>query len=216
MLTIRPALKALLILILLWMAMHRIKAQQMPVELMPGNDRIYYQHNIAIPLEPGSKYGFFHTASFHSDHADKRSNEVMGQAYLTYAAKPSLRIALGGFHATAPGTSGSFAIHWSHKWDRVLLLLAPRIDLRRTPSLELMGMIEYAPRSFQLNGPYARFQFMVNGRPERHNRSYRYLRIGWAFGATRLGVALNMDSYGPCRHTLANWGVFFRRHLGST
>lgn len=183
---------------------------------MPGNDRIYYQHNIAIPLEPGSRHGFFHTASFHTDLGDKLNNEVMGQAYLTYTIKPALRIALGGFHATVPGTSGSLALHWSHKWERLLLLLAPRMDLRKAPSLELMGMLEYAPRPLQRNGPYARFQFMFNARPERHNRSYRYLRIGWAFGATRLGVALNMDSYGPCRNTLANWGVFFRCILGGS
>lgn len=214
MLTIRPAPKAVLFMIVLWYAMHQIKAQQMPVELMPGYARIYYQHNIAIPLEPGSKYGFFHTASFHTDQGDKLNNEVMGQAYLTYVPKPSLRIALGVFHATAPGTSGSFAIHWWHKWERLSVLLAPRIDLRTAPSLELMGMVEYAPKDLRSNGPYARFQFMINGRPDQHNRSYRYLRIGWAFGATRAGVALNMDAYGPCINTLANWGVFIRRHLG--
>ncbi len=187
--------------------------QVVPVEGMVGGRNLYYQHGVVRALREGSPFGFSHVASFHAFHDPGLPPEAMGQAYLTYGIRGPLRVAVGGFYASGPGFRPALALQWSHRWERINVLLVPRADLRARASVELMGMVELVPRQGDRSGPYARLQAMLNAGPVHHNRSYVYYRLGWALGATRFGLALNMDSFGACRTTHANAGVFVRQHF---
>lgn len=209
----RPVWPSLLVVLAIMLMALRADGQAWPVEVMPGNTALYYQHSLARPLHEGGRMGVSHAASFHAFHERTLPPEVMGQVHLTYALRPSLRLALGGFYASGPGFGPSVGLQWMRRWERFHVLVSPRADLRTRTALELMAQVEYSPRPGDRSGPYARLQVMVNGGPEHHNRSYRYLRLGWALGASRFGLALNLDNYGPCACQRTNWGVFLRQVL---
>jgi hypothetical protein len=137
----------------------------------------------------------------------------MMQAYLTYSASPLVKVAVGTFYASGPGFRPALALQIARRYKNSFLLVVPRIDLIKAPSLEVMALVEYTPRLNEKFLAYTRFQIMSNALPGSHNRSYQNARAGLQYKKTQFGLALNVDEYGAERDTYFNLGVFLRYDL---
>ena len=188
-----------------------VHGQIIPVEAMLGHKNYYYQHSFSRPIT-GTKLGFFHTSSFYHFNREK-TNEIMSQAYVTYALNPSFKLAVGSFYASAPGFRMSAAIQVVKKMRDVTFVFVPRFDLKKNASAEIMTFVEYRPLIKKSVRLYTRAQAMSNYGPENHNRSYQNFRIGIDFNKTQFGLALNVDEYGKEIQTARNFGIFIRHEL---
>lgn len=189
----------------------QVHGQVIPVEAMLGHQNYYYQHSFSRSITD-TKLGFFHTSSFYHFHHAKK-NEIMSQAYVTYAFHPSVKLAVGSFYSSVPGFKVSMAIQVVKKMPDVTFVFVPRFDVRKNASAEIMTYIEYRPLIKKFVRLYTRAQAMSNYGPENHNRSYQNFRIGIDFKKTQFGFALNVDEYGKEVRTARNLGVFIRYEL---
>jgi hypothetical protein len=187
-------------------------SQPVPVEVMAGSKYYWYQHSVARQFSPQSKVGFFHVSSLHMFYEKHQVDEIMSQSYLTYSVSHGIALAAGSFYATGAGFSPSLALQLVKKTDDLLILLVPRVDLKRNRSYEAMAMMEYRPMFTEKIGFYSRIQLMSNFAAH-HNRSYQNFRIGISIRNIQAGFALNLDEYGKETKTLHNFGLFVRTEL---
>lgn len=188
-------------------------AQDIPVEVMVGNRNYYYQHSFHRIVHAPMRIGFFHTASLYHYFDKDQKAESMMQAYLTYSASPSVKVAVGTFYASGPGFKPALALQIARRYKNSFLLVVPRMDLTNAPSFEVMALVEYTPRLNEKLLAYTRFQIMSNALPGTHNRSYQNARAGVQYKKAQFGLALNVDEYGAERDTYFNLGVFLRYDL---
>lgn len=190
-------------------------AQTIPVEVIYSSKDYRYQHFFFNELKPASHFGFFHTTSMYIFHDKDRATELMSQSYVTYKINPSLTALVGTFYASIPGFTPSGSLQYKYAQKNLLVLVAPRIDLRTNLSYELLTLAEFRPLISKSLHLYSRLQLLGNFRHTTHNRSYQNLRIGVGNKRTQGGFALNYDQYGSEVHTVISIGIFLRHELGN-
>lgn len=201
------------IMLVIWCLALTATAQPFVAEPMVGDKNYYYQHTMATKFTEASRVGFFHTSSLHYMYVENEKDELMSQSYLTYQALKNVKVAGGVFYATNPGFTPSLALQYTFHLGLLRGIIAPRVDLKRNGSFEIMMAGEYiAPVSKQLEF-YARAQFMSNMDRIDHNRSYQYFRAGLKRNRTVFGIAMNIDERGGELQTQRNYGIFIRYHF---
>ena len=196
-------------------------SQNIPVEAMIGNKSYWYQHILMRKFSSESKVGFFNVSSMYAFYDDSKRNELMSQSYLTYSVVNWMTVSIGSFYSSKPGFSPSFAIQFIKKKNNFFLLAVPRIDLKKQPTYDAMVMAEFKPPLSERTTLYFRIQLMSNYNSSSqvkelsysHNRSYQNFRAGIGIKKIQLGVALNVDEYGPSSKAFLNAGAFVRTEL---
>lgn len=181
-----------------------VMSQRFSAELMAGNRNYWYQHTLNQAIGDSTKWQFFHTSSFNVFYAPTEF-EVMSQSFVNYQLTRRWKAGIGTFFTTAAGFNPSFSMQYAMKTPRLLIVISPRTDLRKSPNGELMFLFEW--RSKRL---YFRFQLMENMGAKGHNRSYQLLRFGWRMNYLMIGPSINVDYYGGDFTSYANAGVFLR------
>jgi hypothetical protein len=191
-------------------------AQPVSLELMPGQDHIFFQPAFSTKMSDHSKFGFVQVASYINRYhtaAGKAgaANEIMNQAYASMAAGKSLSLLTGFFYTNATGITPSAAIQFVHSFKNGTIVLVPRADIRRKANVEMMAMLEYTAALSVSTKLYTRLQVMSNAGPKGHNRSWQRIRVGLERKGTQIGIGLNLDEYGKGNQPKLNAGVFVRR-----
>jgi hypothetical protein len=188
------------------------RTQSVALEGMAGHHSAWYQQTAAGTLSDSSQWGFFHVSTLRSGYS-RTDYEIMTQSYLTFSPAPWLRLNAGTFFADAPGLSPSASLHFQYKGRHFSLLVVPRSDIRRHPSVDLMTLVEVECRISAKWHFYAKIQLLEGRSGNSHGRSYHYLRVGLSKGDFRTGLALNLDAYGKEREYVWNAGLFVRKQL---
>lgn len=209
-------MKKCLILLLLFWCSHRLGAQNF--EFMLGVRNLGYQHAFTKNAGKESRFGITHIASVLvplklTEGGGKSANEVMNQGYLRFRINKFLSINAGGFYANSNGLRPSVALGYIFTGPQLLMLMQPRVDITKSPSFELFGLVEWRPiLSKHLLG-YTRLQFMSNHGNSSHNRSYQQLRVGLEVRSVQFGIGFQADEYGRNFSTRYNTGLFIRRQF---
>ncbi len=186
-----------------------------PIEVMFGNEEIYFLGILNLPFEKGTKLGYFGVASALVPYENGRSNnEIVISNALTYSLSQKWYATAGlQFHyskGAVPFTGFQF-FSANPTW---LFLFSPNMQLAPSINFETVGIVEYKPKLSEGLRLYSRFQGIYNQNLDdgAHERSLLYLRAGISLKRTSFGVGLNIDSYGPERQSEQNYGVFIN-HL---
>lgn len=193
-----------------------VHAQNIPVELMAGNEYLNYQHSIHRKTSVGSRFGWTHITNMvkrYQTQTNKggRPNEMMNQGYLTAMIHPKITIMGGFFYTPVTDVKISLVTQFTHKTKNWFMIVSPRFDAGKKNSYELFGLLEYQPSLTNKTKLYSRFQFMTNHGNEGHNRGYQQLRIGLDKKAVQFGIGIIIDQYGPTTEITTNSGVFIRK-----
>jgi hypothetical protein len=193
------------------------KTQNNPIEILAGHDNLFYQHNLSIPIRPGSKLSLVHVMNAmipYQKTAGKKTKpgELMNQLYAGYALHSSIKLLTGFFYSNATDYRSSIAISFSKKNKQVFYLISPRIDYSKTISYEIFALIEYRFKFNKNLTGYSRFQTMYN-RSKDHNRSYQRMRLGLDFNTAQIGIGTNLEAYGIEHRIVTNHGIFLRKLL---
>lgn len=182
-------------------------AQPLPLEIMTGNKNYYQQFSYSKVLYK-SHLGFFNTSSLLFMYKEGGKSELMSQSYITFRIMEDLKLGTGVFYASVPGLNPSFNLAYSKSFKSLSVIVSPRMDIKRSPSYDLMSALELR-HTFQNNFKgFLRIQTMFNYTGVKHNRSYQYLRIGIGEKDKQFGFAVNLDYYGTNYKRNINIGIF--------
>lgn len=184
--------------------------QVVPVELVFGHHNYYYQHSLSKQLPDDSPIGFFHTSSLLIPYDKEKGNEIMSQSYATCKINGLFTGGIGTIYVPVTRFRPSVFLQFLKQGKRATVLVFPRADIWRHPSLELMGFVEYLPVIAHKIQLYTRIQLMTTWTLSEHSRSYQYLRLGVHLGKLQCGIAINYDGYGENKMTRSNYGGFVR------
>jgi hypothetical protein len=209
-------MKKKLLLSLLSCCFLRLSAQNF--EFLAGHRNLTYQHAFTKNASNASRFALTHIASVlvpvrQTERGRKLGAELMNQGYLKFRIYKSLSLNAGGFYANSSGLKPSVAISYMVTRPHFLMIIQPRTDVVRSPSIELFGLFEWRPVLTKHLLLYTRFQFMSNSGTCFHNRSYQQLRIGFEVRALQFGMGFQADEYGRSFSTRYNSGFFIRRQF---
>lgn len=185
-----------------------------PVELMFGNEELYYLTILNLPFEK-SRFGYFGVASALVPYdTESANNEIVINNALTYRFVPKMYATMGlQFHYAKGAVPfiGFQVFSASPTW---LVLFNPVFQLAPTVNLETVGVLEYKPLLSKGLRFYSRLQGIYNKNLDDgiHERSLIYVRAGFSVGKMSFGVGLNIDFYDDERRSERNYGVFIN-HL---
>ncbi len=193
-------------------------AQPINLEVMAGNDYLFYQHLIAKKFAAQSPFGFMHIANVSNRYQTDikkggRPNEVMNQVYITSALNKHFTLLTGIFYNHVTGIRASAGIQFAMPFKNGLFVTVPRADIEHRGSVEMMSMLEYQPAITKTVKLYSRLQVMSNYGAFRHNRSYQRLRLGINLKGVQFGAAMNLDEYGKESKLYFNTGIFIRKEI---
>lgn len=210
-------MKAYTFFILLLIQGGAVIGQPMQMEVMGGNNYLFYQHNLSKQFA-GSSFGVKHIASMVGWYNSKeeiggKPHEFMNQVYLSVKLNSYFTLMGGTFFTAVTGMRGSSAVQFAVKRPNLLVIVTPRADIIEKGAFDVFSLIEYTPYLTDSISLYIRFQSMFNFGPENHNRSYQQLRVGLLKKKTQVGLALNLDQYGERMDLYYNFGFFIRRDI---
>ena len=207
----------LLALLPLCLLCHALCGQQLapkvpiPVEFMPGNDRMFFQMVVKRKFSPESNFGFLSVSSFSAGYDGQMEDLDMAlPVILNYGIYKGFGLVGGasinnvvGF-APLLGAQHSFA---NKEWVAVTVA---SVFLNSKRNIELLGIYEYKPSISQKTALYTRLQFLYvhNSRDNLHARSFLQLRAGLKMNALNFGLGANLDQYGPEKTFKPNYGIF--------
>lgn len=188
----------------------------LPVEVLSGNHRLYFQLLVNKPFTPASRFGFFNVTTYTGDYTnDPTENEFVSLSNVSYTFVKHLSATLGAtmnFRMGLRPFTGLQLVHTDRRW---LVLITSNLYLSGDRNLEALGILEFKPRLTVSTDLYTRLQVFHNQNlsKEAHDRSYLYLRTGITRGAYSFGAGANLDRYGADFRLKENYGAFLIARL---
>jgi hypothetical protein len=183
----------------------------LPVEFMPGNNRMFFQLVVKRSFFPESKFGFLSISSFATGYNNDLEDVDMAIPVLTtYSITKGFGL-VGGItinnktgYTPLLGAQHSFV---NKEWVAVTIA---SVFLNTSKNLELFGIYEYKPSITPKLNLYNRIQFLYIHNPmeNSHARSFLQLRTGLKIQALNFGLGANLDQYGPAKTFKPNYGIF--------
>lgn len=189
-----------------------IKAQPSPIELTVGHK--YGSVNFAFNknFSQGSRLGFFHMNTVQFSYKDDSQNSFILQDLIYVETIKNLRVATGiayskgGFNPTA-------GLQYIYSGKKVMVLIAPRINIESDPSYDIMTILQYKPAINDRLKLFTRVQMLNVFGSEGNIKSYQWFRLGLEIKGIQFGLAANMDENGPNPSIETNFGVFVRKDI---
>ncbi len=191
------------------------KKPPIPVEIMFGNEEIYYLTILNLPFETGSRFGYFGVASALVPYENGRSNnEIVFNNAMVYSLRSKIYTTAGLQFHYAKGAVPFTGLQFFSADPTWLVLFNAVFQLAPTVNFETVGVVEYKPVLSKSLRLYSRLQGIYNQNLEDsiHERSLLYLRAGVSVGQTSFGAGFNADFYGSERRSERNYGIFIH-HL---
>ncbi len=214
---IQPLLGSLMILISLKsFAQEAPLSPPVPVELLFGNNRIFFQSLVSKPFVPDSRFGLFTIATFQAGYKNEPD-----QFELAIPVQVSYRI-WKGFGAFAGAAMNSKSgIHpvigpqYVLASRKLLIVINGRYLLSGEHNYEGFAMVEFKPKLSDTWSLYSRVQgfYSYNTEGGFHDRSFYYLRLGLQNKNFSFGPAANLDAYGPDKFLKDNYGIYLSWQL---
>lgn len=207
--------KILLVVVLLMG--RELHAQSGSAEFLAGHSYLHYQHSIHKSIRPGSVMGWQHIATLikHYETDPEKGglpDEVMNQFYLSVRVARGISLKGGLFYTNATGFKPSVSAQFTFSKKDWMMVLAPRMDIKKNPSYELFVVSGYSPDISRTWKLYFRIQAMSSV-GKFHNRSYQLIRAGFSHKRMQFGAGFNSDFYGRSGIMHTNAGLFVQMSL---
>ncbi len=209
-------MKKLPLLLFCFLLLQKSGAQKGSAELMTGHRYLHYQHTLAQPLSSQSRLGWQHIATLIKRYQPVKgkqghTDELMNQAYLSFALSKVLSAKGGLFYTNAGGYKPSVGLQavFVHQYGSIVL--SPRVDVVREPAYELFVFSENTLPVSKKVHLVARLQAMSNASKKQHNRSYQLIRLGVERNNLQFGAGLTLDQFGTSKAVHCNAGLFIRK-----
>jgi hypothetical protein len=197
---------------LVFLNLNVIKAQPVPVELMMGNKYGTVNLVYAKNFSQTSKLGFFHMNTVQFDYKDKLKNGFIIQDLLFVEAVKNLRVA-GGVVYNNGGFNPTVGLQYVYGGKKVFFLCAPRINIEKEESYDIMTTIQYKPEISERVKLYTRLQLLNVFDKGGNIKSYQWIRLGLEVRGIQFGLAADVDEYGPNPSATSNFGIFIRKEI---
>jgi len=184
----------------------------LPVEVMPGNNSLYFQMVVVKNFSPESKFGFFSVATFKVPWEDLSQVDITLPVQVNYTFWKGFGAVAGGRINNIIGFDPMVGLQHKYASKKVLAVTVASFFLNENNDAELFGLYEYKPPINEKWSFYSRLQFIyVYGLGDnQHGRSYLYLRAGVKRNALAFGLGTNLDRYGENKIFKDNYGVFVK------
>jgi hypothetical protein len=189
-----------------------IRAQPSPIELAIGHQYGTVNFVFNKSFSQGSRLGFFHMNTVQFNYKDDTQNSFLLQDLLFVETFKNLRVATGivyskgGFNTTA-------GLQYLFSGEKIMVLIAPRVNIESDPSYDIMTIIQYKPKLNDNLKLFSRVQMLNLFGSEGNIKSYQWFRAGLELKGIQFGLAANMDEYGPNPSIETNFGLFIRKEI---
>lgn len=204
--------KTYLIFLLLLLNANGINSQPVPVELAIGHK--YGSVNLVFNRNFSSKsrLGFFHMNTVQFYYTDKTKNSFLLQDLLYVEIVKNLRVASGVVYSKG-GFNPTAGLQYIFSGQKLMVLIAPRVNIESDPSYDVMTIIQYKPEISDRIKLFTRIQALNLFGSEGNIKSYQWMRIGLEIKKIQFGLAANLDEYGPKPSIETNFGLFVRKEI---
>lgn len=187
----------------------------LPIELMPGNNSLYFQMVVKKKFSPESKFGFFSVATYTVAWDDFSDVNITLPAQVNYSLGKGFALMAGGRINNVVGFDPMAGFQHNYASRQILAVTVASLFLNENSDCEIFGLYEYKPPLSEKWSLYTRLQLLyVYGLDDhQHGRSYLYLRAGVKRGPLAFGLGTNLDQYGPDKVFKDNYGVFVKWDL---
>ncbi len=203
--------------ILLFGALEAVHGQApdppIPVEMLVGHERLYFQLVVKKQFSPASRLGFFTVATYTASYRNEQSdNSITIPVQVSYALGKGFGVMTGTDINSVAGFAPVVGPQYNFASRQFLAVTVASFFLNEDSDFKIFGLYEYKPPLGAGWALYNRLQFIYNVSLSdgTHNRSYLYLRSGLKRGSFIFGLGANLDQYGPKRKFKDNYGLFVR------
>lgn len=184
-----------------------------PVEILVGHDRLFFQSLVSKPFVPGSRFGLFTIATYHAGYDnDPDKNELAIPFQVSYTFWKGIGAYAGVAINSNSGMHPVIGPQYVKASKQLLIVVNGRYFLTEDYNLEAFGLVEYKPELNATWSLYSRVQglYSYNTVGEFHDRSFYHMRLGLMRKNLSFGPGINFDLYGPDKTLKENYGVFVR------
>jgi hypothetical protein len=182
-----------------------------PVEIMAGNNRLFFQMVVKKKFTPDSKFGFLSVSSFSTSYENVMNDlDLAIPVLINYNIYKNFSLVGGSTINNKVGFSPLMGAQHSFSNKEWVVVTIASLFLNSSKNMELFGIYEYKPQISPKSNLYTRLQFLYihNIRENYHARSFLQLRTGLKFNAFNFGLGANLDQYGPEKTFKPNYGIF--------
>ncbi len=189
-----------------------VKAQPYPVDVTFGNKYGSVDFIFNKTFNENSRFGFFHLNTLEFNYTDANKNSIILQDLIFMETIKNLRIAAGAAYSKV-GISPTASLQYIYGSKKTFILIAPRINIEKDPTYNVMTILQYKPKINDKLNLYARIKLLNIFDADGNIKSYQWLRLGLDVKVVQFGLAFNLDEYGPNPKVSNNYGVFIRKEL---
>ena len=195
-----------------WLIPELAVSQPIPVEWAMGNT--YGTVNLVLfkNFTRESKFGFFHMNTIRFNYTDHSQNDFILQDLAYAEIVKNIRIT-GGVIYSPSGFNPTAGMQYVHVGEKLLFLLAPRINIEPDPCWDVMTIVQFRPALSQRTKLYTRLQLLNLFDRNGNINSYQWMRLGLEIHGIQFGLAFNLDEYGPHPSVKTNLGAFIRKEI---
>jgi len=182
-----------------------------PVEIMAGNNRLFFQMVVKKKFTPDSKFGFLSVSSFSTSYDNAMNDlDLAIPVLINYNIYKNFSLVGGSTINNKVGFSPLVGAQHSFSNKEWVVVTIASLFLNSSKNMELFGIYEYKPQISPKTNLYTRLQFLYihNTQENYHARSFLQLRTGLKINALNFGLGANLDQYGPEKLFKPNYGIF--------
>jgi len=210
--------KPFFLFLLLWIGILPLSMAQAPqakvptpVEIMAGNNRLFFQMVVKKKFTPDSKFGFLSVSSFSTSYDNAMNDlDLAIPVLINYNIYKNFSLVGGSTINNKVGFSPLVGAQHSFSNKEWVVVTIASLFLNSSKNMELFGIYEYKPQISPKTNLYTRLQFLYihNIQENYHARSFLQLRTGLKINALNFGLGANLDQYGPEKLFKPNYGIF--------
>lgn len=182
-----------------------------PVEMMFGHNRFFFQSVVTKPFAAGSRLGLFTIATFHAGYKNEQDEfELAIPVQVSYRLWKNFGAFAGVAMNSKSGAHPVIGPQYVLAKRQLVIVVNGRYLLSSNHNLEGFALAEFKPSLNDKWSLYSRLQgfYSYNTKKESHDRSFFYLRLGLQKKNFSFGPAANLDQYGPDKKLKENYGVY--------
>ena len=104
-------------------------------------------------------------------------------------------------------------MQFAYAGEKLLFLLAPRINIEPDPCWAVMTIVQFRPALIERTKLYTRLQLLNLFDRNGNIKSYQWMRLGLEIHDIQFGLAFNLDEHGLHSSLKTNFGVFLRKEI---
>lgn len=182
-----------------------------PVEVMAGHDRLFFQMVVKKKFTPESRFGFLSVSAFSAAYDNNSDDlDIALPVLVNYTFYKGFAVVAGATVNNKVGAGPQVGVQHSFANKEWVAVTIASLFLNEKRNAEIFGIYEYKPALSAKVNLYTRLQLLYahSTSDDTHARSFLQLRAGLKMNALNFGLGANLDQYGPDKTYKPNYGIF--------